>query len=343
MIVVISEHVSNIFCYSYEIAIIYFLAGKIRFNVVHKSPRFWIDVCTMATLKDELFVTYKSCKYMYPKVAINVYDCNNLAVVKDVIPLPTIFEHCMEACNVSNCVYILHRTAVNYIRVLRIARDDDHQFNVTPFISKVWMPNPNPTLSVTAEGRLIFSRQQKDKRPVICFYNANGSFHREMTMRSDIPSFSRIIPKANGNLVLVSTNDQTQTMLTEIDMDTTIIRQYLSSLEPVIVCNTGIYGGMLIVDQLGRIELLDSEFNVLDATGPQLYLRKLITYNQSTSHFNCDRNELAAVVLNDDDDNNDDNDDDEDDDDEDDDVFNIPTKYNDHLGGRVAIFRFSEE
>ena len=273
----------------------------------------------MVTMKDEVYVHYKS--WEYPRGAINVYDCNNLTEVKDIIPLPKIFEDCMEACNESNCVYILHRTAVTYIRVLRIARDDNHQFNVTPFISKVWMPNTNPTLSVTAAGRLIFSRRQKHKRPVISFYNANGSLHREMKLHSHIPScFSRIIPRPNGNLVLVSTNDQKQTVLTEIDMDATIIRQYLSSLDPVTVCKTGMYGGMLLVDRNNRIELLDSEFNVLDATSPQLQLRKL-THNPSRLHFNCERNELAAVV------------------------FDIPTHrmYMEIGGQHVAIFRFTEE
>ena len=98
-------------------------------------------------------------------------------------------------------------------------------------------------------------------------------------------------------------------------MDVTIIRQYQSSsLGAVSVCNAGMYGRMLLIDRFNRIELLDSEFNFLDFTGPQLNESKYI-YNPKTSHFNSERNELVAIVYD----------------------------AADYQNGRLTIFRFTEE
>src|SRR6218665_179020 len=110
----------------------------------------------------------------YPRGAINVYDCNNLTVVKDVIPLPTIFEDCMEACNVSNCVYIGPTACTEQHAVI------SESYALRKRVSTSLMPHHSSlrfgcqipilyTLSVTADGHLIFSRQQKDKLPVVCF------------------------------------------------------------------------------------------------------------------------------------------------------------------------------
>ena len=56
--------------------------------------------------------------------------------------------------------------------------------------------------------------------------------------------------------------------LTEIDMTGRIIRQYESSLcEISSVKCADVHGRILICDRHNRMELLDSEFNLLDFTG----------------------------------------------------------------------------
>src|SRR6218665_2905953 len=182
--------------------------------------------CSLTILKDNVFVLYDN-RYSRPRIStdfsIYMYDRNNITVVKDVIPLPKQRPDCMEACNVSNCVYTLQGRT--YIRILRITEDDEHQFNVTPLITDVLMPTQHPTLSVAADGSLILLSNLNLLHPVIRIYNMSGTVQREIrvAMLSDIPWIFRVIPRPNGNLVLVSPRHQDQTTLTEIDMNATII------------------------------------------------------------------------------------------------------------------------
>lgn len=57
-------------------------------------------------------------------------------------------------------------------------------------------------------------------------------------------------------------------------MNVTIIRQYQLSLSctsrPFTAIHAGVYGRMLLNDRLNRIELLDSQLNLLDYTGPKV-------------------------------------------------------------------------
>ena len=82
----------------------------------------------------------------------------------------------------------------------------------------------------------------------------------------------RVIQKSNGNLVLASINgDRCERVLTEIDTDGKIQRQYISSIGNRSSVNSAdMYGRIMIHKPLtGEIELLDSELNPLDFAGLQ--------------------------------------------------------------------------
>ena len=78
----------------------------IRLEILHQ-PSIQLEVIKLTTLKDEIFLLCSPLDGV--GVVINVYDRNNMAEVKDVIPLPGILPGDMAACSVSNCVYILDR------------------------------------------------------------------------------------------------------------------------------------------------------------------------------------------------------------------------------------------
>lgn len=268
---------------------------KISLEILHQCHLMSSFIKLVTIIKDEIFVIGDPQNGAF---RISVCDSNYPYHVKDVIPLPEIYPECMAACVVSNCVYILYRKRRSHIRILRITRVGEHLFNITPFLTDVWMPNPRPTLSVSASGSLIFSRQQKNELPVISIYNADGSVQHQIRMYADIPKFYDIIPRSNGNLVLVSANDQRQAILTEIDMDVTIIRQYQSSFQAdmcALINQADDCGRILVSDGLKRIELLDAEFNLLDISGRPLDDGAFISKQKLI--YNRERNEALSITC----------------------------------------------
>jgi hypothetical protein len=96
-------------------------------------------------------------------------------------------------------------------------------------------------------------------------------------------------------------------------MDGTILRQYHSSIDSLMVaCVADKYGRMMIVDRLNRMELIDSEFNLMEFTGPQLDEGQSI--RRGLMHYNSERNEVVTVV-----------------------------KDGDYKHGVLTIFRFTDE
>src|SRR5688572_27002008 len=77
-----------------------------RLEILHHHS-FRLKVYKLTTLKDEIFLFCSSLDRVC--FMINVYDRNNMAEVKDVIPLSRMWPIDMAACSVSNCVYILDR------------------------------------------------------------------------------------------------------------------------------------------------------------------------------------------------------------------------------------------
>lgn len=257
-------------------------------EILHQSP-LDIFVLKVITTKDEMFML---CKPNGQDYAITVYDIKNMAEVKDVIPLPGIRPRGLAACAVSNCVYLLNRKEFHLISVLCITKDAENKFTISPW-KNLWLPNP--TISVTVDGSLILSRQRWGNLAVISIYNASGSLQRQLKLSWDISSFSDLIPKPNGNIVLISVNNEYRKKLTEVDMKGSILRQYKSSIsEYKGVTQADVYGRILITDRLNRIELLDSEFNLLDCAGPQPYKEKLISPYKL--HYNSERNEIVSFI-----------------------------------------------
>src|SRR5688572_3935064 len=81
----------------------FFLAPEtIRLEILHRYP-IQYTVVEKTAMKDEIFILSRPNGEDY---VINVYDCNNIAEVKDVIPLPGIRPTDIAACSVSNCVYV---------------------------------------------------------------------------------------------------------------------------------------------------------------------------------------------------------------------------------------------
>lgn len=84
-----------------------------------------------AAMKDEMFML---CRPQDQDFAINIHDRNNLAEVKDIIPLPGISPFDIAACALSDCVYVLTEES-KCCSVLRITKDEERKFSISPWIS----------------------------------------------------------------------------------------------------------------------------------------------------------------------------------------------------------------
>ena len=266
---------------------------NIRLEIVQKSRLEYVGyVLDHATMKDEIFLI---CTINYVDYFINVYDYNNIAEVKEVIPLPRMNPRSIAACSVSNCVYQLNWNfrKVNHVLIKRIARDGEHCV-VSTLIGGLYMPDAN--LCVAENGSLILSRGQSERCYAIRVYAANGSLQQRIKAPSEISWLEKIIPKSGGNLVLIGRNNTGQIELTEIDLSGTIIRRYQPSVH-VASCRADRYGRVLIADRANRMELLDSEFNPVDVTCPKLAGGKQLIHPFQLDS-NSERNELVALLLN---------------------------------------------
>ena len=157
-----------------------------------------------------------------------------------------------------------------------------------------------PILPVSANGNLIIlSRpEEPDLHEVsIDLYNANGSLQQKIILSKDIFEFRfrNVMQKPNGNLVLVSFNDQfCGRKLTEIDTRGSIVRQYQSRLIPGTDANfADIYGRIMIVNMYNQTELVDDELNLLDFADPQLSERRIRSMCPLLVDLNRERNEIV--------------------------------------------------
>ena len=238
----------------------------------------------ICTQKDQGNVDY------FGREVVNVYDRNNMAEVKDIIALPEqLLPVDIEGCNVSNCVYVLCLKSINP-SVLRITKDGEHQFNITPWISDV-RPGIS-TISVLPNGHL--SVPNGHDPVVVSIYDANGSLMSSQDIYG-LEFVDRVFHKSNGNLVVASLHgDNYKRALTEIDTDGKIQRQYISSLgaaSSVSIADT--YGRIVITEQLTGIELLDAELNPLGFA--RRYLGQSL--NLDELHYNSERNEVMSVCC----------------------------------------------
>lgn len=122
--------------------------------MLHQSP-LPEYVASVAALKDEILML---CEVHRQADCIEVHDRNNMAEVKEVIPLPGLRTYSIAACNVSDCVYILCRVRGHQFSIWRIVRDDDdHWSTASLVISDIYLPCP--AMHVTAKGRIVFTRK----------------------------------------------------------------------------------------------------------------------------------------------------------------------------------------
>lgn len=257
-------------------------------------------VYRVATLKDDIFIRSG-------EGAINVYRHNNVtAVAKDVIPLPGLFAVDMAGCVFSNCVYVLckDRKRKHSLSILRITKDEEHRFMVSPFVTACGSGNVRESLltrlSVAANGNLVLMWDQQEPNAVVNIqvYRADGSLQQTTMLNSVVCGFGNgvndVLHKSNGSLVLVSVNDQRKTQLTEITLGAHIVRRYQSTLigEDVVVNVVDVYDRILISEKPDRFELLDSEFNILPFIGDQFRSFDLL-------HCNIEKNEAVGVYAED--------------------------------------------
>lgn len=257
-------------------------------DILHQSLLPFV-VFRVTAMKEEIFLL---CGEDDQK-KVNVYDRNNMAEVKEVIALPGIRPVDIEACNVSNCVYVL---GLNMERkcpsILRMARDGEHhQFNILPWISGLKLPVY--TLSVCAKGMLYVP--QGENPAAVSIYNAIGSLASSV----DIHGFryvDRVIQRSNGNLVLASiTDDHSERVLTEIDTDGKIQRQYRSSLGEGSRVDVANMRGRIVIRKLPRgMELLDPELNLLEAVDCG-FIGIFAAFN--LLHYDSERNEAITVIV----------------------------------------------
>src|SRR6218665_2923522 len=174
----------------------------IRFEILLQST-IPLYVWRVVTMKDELFML---CRIKHQECFINVYDCNNMLDVKDVIPLVGIHPVDMAACNVSNCLYVL-RKETHCHSVLRIMRNEEQQFNVFPLITDLSLSLSDVRLFVSVNGSILILSPQIIPNPsAVSVYDARGLLQREI-MSHDKLGFTGIfsvVENSNGNLVLAT-------------------------------------------------------------------------------------------------------------------------------------------
>lgn len=240
-------------------------------------------VFKVTTLNDEM---YMICR----EQNIVVYNSNNMAEGKYVVVPQSTFAVDIAACNASNCVYVLGLSAECF-SVLRITKDEDHQFSISPWLNGLSLPFS--TISVSANGGLIILSGSEGQNPAgVSVYDPNGNLLHKMILWPGILGFrcrENIIQKPNGNLVLVTLNSESDTELMEINATGSIEHQCRSSLR----VQSGVHfadisGRFVITEQDNRIRLLDSELNLLDFTFPHL--------NGSLLNFNSERNEIVSIL-----------------------------------------------
>ena len=249
-------------------------------------------------MKDELFML---CRIKHQECFINVYDCNNMLDVKDVIPLVGILPVDMAACNVSNCLYVL-RKETHCRSVLRITRNEEQQFNVFPLITDLSLSLSDVGLFVSVNGSILILSPQIIPNPsAVSVYDARGLLQREIMLSHDKLGFTGIfsvVENSNGNLVLATfcIANGFVTELKEIDTIGRLVHQYKSSISGLSgITVADIYGRIAIMGKRYESEVLDSEFNLLSSAA--LHIKDLKFRIPIGIHYNRERNEIVYLVL----------------------------------------------
>ena len=162
---------------------------------------------------------------------------------------------------------------------------------------------------VSSNGNLIILSVRLRCPDVVSIYNANGSLQHEIMLSSDTDTFvySSVIQKSNGSVVLAYVTEQNpQTQLLEIDTGGSVVRQYQSSMRKASYVNfADVHDRIMITDQRGGIELLDSEFNLLGTynllqNGAQYHHLEELRYAKLSSDLNdivCVRSRAHVSMI----------------------------------------------
>lgn len=155
-------------------------------------------------------------------------------------------------------------------------------------------------MTVSANGSLVIL-SSSGLRSSAAVYNADGTLQREIDLAQDINMFSytRVIQKSNGNLVLSYVGFQSdQQTLFEFDMNWSVVRQRQLSCEPSKRCCMNLADDndrIMIATDCERIQLLDSEFNLLAVYSlPKEHVKSIyciaLDYDRS-------RNEIVRIQM----------------------------------------------
>ena len=271
----------------------FFLAQEtIRWEIL-LQPSIQSFIMRLTSMRDEVFML---CILHDGSLCAQCLRPQQRGRAKRCHPAIRIYLGDMVACSVSNCVYLLNadRRGPSVIRITK----DEHQFKTSLWIKNLRLPTSDMgPISASANGNLIIlSRQRSPEPTVVGIYDANGFVQHKIRLSPAIYGFryvSSVIQKSNGNLVLVSSNNVHETKLLEIDMSGRIIREYQSSFRGAGVKSfEDIYGRILVNYPDSRIELLDSEFNLLDVAVPRLDDGEILSPYEM--HYNSERHEMVG-------------------------------------------------
>lgn len=149
----------------------------------------------VAVLNDQMFLLCHPPEQHY---LLNVCDRADPKRVFKTIQLPGVTVALdLIACNVSSCVYILHKMSTK-TEVLKISNGENYQ--VSHWIS--CFNHPVSKLAVAADGCLTLF-QGPNPSSVSCF-NKDSSVKQEMKLAEEFPLVRNIFTKSNGNTVLLS-------------------------------------------------------------------------------------------------------------------------------------------
>jgi len=231
---------------------------------------------------------------------MRVYNHNNMDEVPNTIELPGMRLHNVEdmtGCDASDRLYVLEADSeLDCSSVYFIARDEDGVFYVETWISDIRCLASSITAS--AEGGLIMmSKLGGLDCEAVSIFSPDGFLQHKVILSPDVDGFTYVrsaIQKANGNLVLESVSEQLKKLLTEINMDGNIERRYESSLSGISGVNSADpFGRILINDPDNGIELIDSEFNRLEFTGPQPHKDDFCCFYRL--RYDRERNEVIGI------------------------------------------------
>lgn len=235
---------------------------------------------------------------------ITVYNRNNMAAeVKYVRVQEGTRLQDIAGCSVSDCVYALgYREGILGGAMFRITKDEEHKFNISPFINDIGQASYS--ISVSTNGNLMILYDRRELNPArVSIYDAKGCLQHNMMLSPDIllsGIWDNFIQKSNGNLVLVSKNQRGNKELIEIDATGSVIRKSSLNFQNS-VSSADTYGRFVISERDNGTKLLDSELNLLDFTGPHLN-GGLFDFtgpnlNRGILHYNCERNEVVSILC----------------------------------------------